>query len=239
MNKYLEQLVELCGYDKDIDVYETKLKSSEKVLSAKKHQIQLEEEKIDGFKKDIQELKNQISLTNAHIAEQNKKIRNSEKKSSLVKTEKEMKALDVEDGIAKQKLDTANEEIVKLEKIVMNKENFLKESEENLKKFQKELEEIEKKSGIEVTKLEDEENKIKIQREILTKNMNPKILSFYDKIREWAKNTAVVPVKKQACYGCFMKLNDKTYNLVIRSDDIVTCPHCGRILYKEIEDVKQ
>ena len=155
MNKYLEQLVELCGYDKDIDVYETKLKSSEKVLSAKKHQIQLEEEKIDGFKKDIQELKNQISLTNAHIAEQNKKIRNSEKKSSLVKTEKEMKALDVEDGIAKQKLDTANEEIVKLEKIVMNKENFLKESEENLKKFQKELEEIEKKSGIEVTKLEN------------------------------------------------------------------------------------
>ena len=112
-------------------------------------------------------------------------------------------------------------------------------SEENLKKFQKELEEIEKKSGIEVTKLEDEENKIKIQREILTKDMNPKILSFYDKIRKWAKNTAVVPVKKQACYGCFMKLNDKTYNLVIRSDDIVTCPHCGRILYKEIEDVKQ
>jgi predicted nucleic acid-binding Zn-ribbon protein len=30
-----------------------------------------------------------------------------------------------------------------------------------------------------------------------------------------------------------MRLNDKTYASVIKSEDIVTCPHCGRILYIE------
>lgn len=62
--------------------------------------------------------------------------------------------------------------------------------------------------------------------------MNQKVLSFYEKIRKWAKNTAVVPVKKQACYGCFMKIYDKTYLSVIKGEEIITCPHCGRIYIK-------
>jgi hypothetical protein len=49
------------------------------------------------------------------------------------------------------------------------------------------------------------------------------------------KDSAVVPVKKQACYGCHMKINDKTYAEVIKAEEIVNCPHCGRILYKEDE----
>jgi hypothetical protein len=60
-----------------------------------------------------------------------------------------------------------------------------------------------------------------------------KILSFYEKIRIWARNTAVVPVRKQACYGCYMKLNESTYATVIKSEEIITCPHCGRIMYIE------
>jgi len=63
-----------------------------------------------------------------------------------------------------------------------------------------------------------------------------KILSFYQKIRRWAGNSAVVPVKQQACYGCFMKINDKVYAEVIKSDEIVMCPSCGRILYMPDED---
>jgi predicted nucleic acid-binding Zn-ribbon protein len=63
--------------------------------------------------------------------------------------------------------------------------------------------------------------------------MNKKILSFYEKIRKWAGNTAVVPVRKQACYGCYLKISDKSYSDVIKADEIITCPHCGRILYLE------
>jgi predicted nucleic acid-binding Zn-ribbon protein len=71
------------------------------------------------------------------------------------------------------------------------------------------------------------------QREELCRNLEKKLLSFYEKNRIWAGNTAVVPVRKQACYGCYMKLNDKTYSEIIKGDEIVNCPHCGRILYIE------
>ena len=39
--------------------------------------------------------------------------------------------------------------------------------------------------------------------------ITPDDFTFYEKIKRWAKDSAVVPVKKQACYGCYMKINDK------------------------------
>lgn len=36
-----------------------------------------------------------------------------------------------------------------------------------------------------------------------------------------------------------MKINDKTYAEVIKAEEIVNCPHCGRILYKEDEEEVQ
>ena len=68
--------------------------------------------------------------------------------------------------------------------------------------------------------------------------MSQKILTFYEKIRKWAGNTTVVPVRKQACYGCFMRINDKTYADAIKGEEIITCPHCGRVLYIETEENK-
>jgi len=81
--------------------------------------------------------------------------------------------------------------------------------------------------------IEKERKEVYAKKDKLIATMNQKILAFYEKIRKWAHNTAVVPVKKQACYGCFMQINDKTFSAVIKGEDIVTCPHCGRILYKQ------
>jgi len=50
--------------------------------------------------------------------------------------------------------------------------------------------------------------------------MNQKGLSFYQKIRRWAKNTTAVEVRNQACMGCYMVINDKVYAEVIKGEEI-------------------
>ena len=70
-------------------------------------------------------------------------------------------------------------------------------------------------------------------KEKLLADINQKGLAFYQKIRRWAKNTTVVTVEDQACMGCHMLINDKTYADVIKAEDITNCPHCGRILYMD------
>lgn len=54
------------------------------------------------------------------------KLKSFLKKSGAVKTEKEANALKIEEDIAKEQLDVANDEIVRLDKILENKETYKK-----------------------------------------------------------------------------------------------------------------
>lgn len=233
MNKYLQQLVNLSQIDQKIDNYAPRIDSINRNLQLKKDEIVAIDENIEKVDNEISELKAQIANTNSHINEFNAKIKDISKKSSAVKSEKEIKALNLEEDLAKDQLEAANEEIGRLERIIDNKNELKAELEEKKTQIQNSLDSLNNEVADELKAIENERSKIYDQKEKLLADMNQKILTFYEKIRKWAKNTAVVPVKKQACYGCFMKINDKTYAHIIKSDDITTCPHCGRILYKE------
>ena len=95
------------------------------------------------------------------------------------------------------------------------------------------IEEARSEAEKDLAQLEKERMKVYEDKQKLLSEMNHNIVVFYEKIRRWAGNTTVVPVKKQACYGCYMKINDHTYAQVIQGEEITTCPHCGRILYIE------
>jgi len=233
MNKYLEQLVELSAIDKDIDAFVPRLEKVEKVLRATKEEQLVIQDQISEITQNIVELKNQKSQTNIHIIEFSTKIKDVAKKSGSVRSEKEIKALQLEDELAKEQLEAANEEIERLERIIDAKSGLKAELETKLAELDANLVKIQDEISSEVNAIENERATICNKKEKLIGEMNQKILTFYEKIRKWAHNSAVVPVRKQACYGCFMQINDKTYSAVIKGEDIVTCPHCGRILYKE------
>ncbi|EAH4975173.1 hypothetical protein D6624_00145 [Campylobacter coli] len=236
MNKYLEQLVLLSKIDQEIDSFEPKMESISKTLKDAENKIAKFNVELNNLENEIQDVENQKVQNNAHISEFSAKIKELSKKSGAVKTEKEANALKIEEDIAKEQLDAANDEIVRLDKILENKELFKKELLEERAKEEQNLDEIRVSISSQMDGLEKERMNVYIKKTKLVAEMNQKVLSFYEKIRKWAKNTAVVPVKKQACYGCFMKIYDKTYLSVIKGEEIITCPHCGRILYKEQED---
>ncbi|MBZ8205990.1 hypothetical protein HK932_08400 [Campylobacter coli] len=236
MNKYLEQLVLLSKIDQEIDSFEPKMESISKTLKDAENKIAKFNVELNNLENEIQDVENQKVQNNAHVSEFSAKIKELSKKSGAVKTEKEANALKIEEDIAKEQLDAANDEIVRLDKILENKELFKKELLEERAKEEQNLDEIRVSISSQMDGLEKERMNVYTKKTKLVAEMNQKVLSFYEKIRKWAKNTAVVPVKKQACYGCFMKIYDKTYLSVIKGEEIITCPHCGRILYKEQED---
>jgi len=235
MNKYVKQLVELCEYDREIDGFLPKIEQISNTLKAKNDEIAALQTQISQNNTEIEELKTSVSQTNAQIKEFSAKIKEISKKQNSVKTEKEIKALNLEDEIAREQLNTANDDIANFEKKIEIKKDLKKSLSDNEKALKDEYKELEKELKGKLDEIEAERGKISEKKYELLKKMDQKIISFYEKIRIWAGNTAVVPVRKQACYGCFMKINDKTFISVTKSDDIVTCPHCGRILYKETD----
>jgi predicted nucleic acid-binding Zn-ribbon protein len=235
MNKHLADLIELSKVDNEIDSFdskEEKVKSTLNTIVEEKEQIEAQIEEVTEAIKEEKVKKNRNDI---HLQELNDKLASIAKKGKEIKTEKEMKALSLEEEIAKEQVNFANEEIERLEKSVEVKEQNLEELKASLteKSSAEETELKNVQSSLEA--LEDEKKSAYKTKDAVIGKMDHKIITFYEKIKRWAKNTTVVEVKKQACYGCFMKLNDRTYAEVIRSEEIVSCPHCGRILYHNPE----
>lgn len=235
MNKHLNQLIKIANLDKEIDSFEPRIQEAKKelyILLEQEEQINSEIESLQGVAKDISLA---IGKNENHLHELSTKLEEIAKKIKLIKTEKEHKALNLEEELAKEQITFANEEIARLNVLLESKKDAINVLKEKIENNKKEQQAIETKVQGEVEKVKAEQKEVFSQKEKLVIKMDQKIISFYEKIRKWAKNTSVVSISRQACGGCFMRINDKVYSDVIRSDDIITCPHCGRILYNQEE----
>lgn len=233
MNKNLKELIELSIIDKEIDSFNPQLEAIEKKLKKSQEKIDIAQGEIDTIKSSIDENVAKIKIYEEQIVTLSEQLKNITKKSKDVSTEKEMKALSLEEDIAKEKISFANEEIERLGAINEKKVSSLDDLTKDLEALEESQKESVDSSKVLKSEIEEKKSGLFASREAKINNFDQKILSFYEKIRNWAGNSAVVPVQKQACYGCYMKISDKSYSDVIKSEEIVTCPHCGRIIYVE------
>jgi predicted nucleic acid-binding Zn-ribbon protein len=233
LNKHLNELIELAKNDQAIDSYTPQLEALEKKVARIQTKIDAAQAELDTLNTAIVGNEARVKTFDEQLTLLNAQLTLNAKKAKDITTEKEMKALSLEEDIAKEKMTFANEEIARLQGINETKKALLEEANEKVTTLSGEFAAINDSVSTEKDEIEKSKGELFLKREKLSRNIEQKVLAFYEKIRIWAGNTAVVPVKKQACYGCYMKLNDKTYSEVIKADEICTCPHCGRILYIE------
>jgi len=236
MNQHLKQLIDLSHVDKEIDAFEPQIEEANykyKAALAKKESIDSD---IDNLTNEIKEEEVKKAKNELHLAELSAKLEENSKKSSEVKTEREMKSLQLEEEIAKEQVTFANEEIERLEKIIELKKEQVEAAKESLVELDSNLENVKAEVDEKLEVINKSRQEVFIKKEKLISDMNQKGLTFYQKIRRWAKNTTVVTVEDQACMGCHMLISDKIYADVVRAEDITTCPHCGRILHVEVNE---
>lgn len=238
MNRHIMELVELSKTDKDIDSYQPQIDGADRKISRATKRLEDAQKELEKLKSLIEDNKSKIFSYDEQLKILQEQLADNKSKLKIITSEKEMKALAVEEDIAKEKMAFSNEEIDRLQLINSRKLEELEVVESNVKTLTSDLAEVNNDS----LKVKKEIDKSKVilftKREKTIREIDQKVLSFYEKIRIWAGNTAVVPVRKQACYGCYMKINDKTYSDVIKGDEITTCPHCGRILHIEREETE-
>jgi len=235
LNKYLQDLIKLSKFDTSISMFEPKIENEKAKLATFVETAEAIKKSINDIYLEIDDIKSKRTKNNIHLAELKTKLDDIARKNKDVQTEKELKALQLEEEIAKEQIAFANEEIVRLDNLAETKEEQLKELQANLTEEEEAIKDIQVSVDGTIEEINKERNVVYQERSELLEKFDNKILTFYEKIKRWAKDSAVVPVKKQACYGCYMKINDKTYAEVIKSEEIINCPHCGRILYKEEE----
>lgn len=235
MNKHLEQLVKLSTFDKEIVNFDPKIKNEKEKLKVFTQAVIKLTKNVEKLYLTIDDAKNKRIKNDIHLKELSSKLEEIAGKHKLARNEKEVKALQFEEEIAKEQVNFANEEINRLNTLATSKTEELDLLKEELTTEEESVKELKENIDANIRVLEKDKNSIYEKKSILVSTVDSKVLSFYEKIKRWAHEKAVVPIKKQACYGCHMKLSDRFYAEFIVSKEIMNCPHCGRIIYKENE----
>jgi predicted nucleic acid-binding Zn-ribbon protein len=235
LNKHLEQLVKLSKFDKEIVNFEPRIKAENEKLKVFTKVVDKLKIELDKLYVIIDDAKNKRIKNDIHLKELADKLEEIAGKHKVAKNEKEIKALQLEEEIAKEQINFANDEISRLDNLATSKTEDLEKLQSELDEEEASVKEIKEAVDQKIEKLQEEKNAVFEEKSLLISTVDAKVLSFYEKIKRWANETAVVPVKKQACHGCHMKLTDRFYNEFIHSNEIMTCNHCGRIIYKDEE----
>ncbi|WP_104749890.1 zinc ribbon domain-containing protein [Helicobacter cynogastricus] len=235
MNAHLKQLIEISHLDKDIEALEPQIQAKRTDLDKALAQRQKQQAEYSALEEEKGGLKLQINKNEQTLHEINAKIDSIQKKIAQIKSERELRSLSIEEDITKERANQANKEIERLENEIAHKNRLQEKLKEDLEKLAEQISALEQRVEEDTATIKAQQQEIFQNKQNLVLKMDRKLIAFYERIRRWAGNTCVVHVRKQACGGCFIRINDKTYAEILRSQDILTCPHCGRILYANRE----
>ena len=233
MNPHLKQLIEISLVDKEIDSFNPKINSINAQLEAQQRKINRLELSIKEIEEQMEESAKARLQNEIYISTYAERINEIGRKGAMVKSEREATALRLEEDIAREQLKGANEMAEKLDKSDAAKKAEIDKLKEEISSQEESFAGLKTAAKAELEEIDKLRAGIYKNKEAVIKTINQKILGFYEKIRAWAGNSVVVPVRKQACYGCFMRLSEKVCMDVLKGDEISTCPHCGRILYND------
>jgi predicted nucleic acid-binding Zn-ribbon protein len=159
------------------------------------------------------------------------KIEKLKARTSEIKTNKEYQALLKEIEAAEQENKAIEDEIlVLMEKIdaatasITAAEKKARHDEETIMAEQKEHEAA-------FVKLEEELKEAERQRQETAVRVEPLILAQYQKLIASKAGIAVAEARGESCSGCYMSIPPQVFVNVKKNNSIITCPHCGRILY--------
>lgn len=231
MNSDLKKLLDIQSFDKQVADLELEL-----------NKIQQKEERIVGVvetklvqigevKEEIEELEKDLKFKEDLLKETIENLNKLEVKLNSVSTDKQLQAVNTEIDIAKTNKSVLEEKIESLKEQIDQKKKGLRELEDRHEQLEKTLRDYQERFAKRREEINKEIDRILKTKEELLPTIDKKILKKYEKINRWAKGTAIVPVKKEACYGCFMKLTPQVLALLQDTDEIVYCPNCGRMLY--------
>jgi len=234
----LKSLYELQEIDLRIDGLDSEkgqLLSEAQALEAKLAEAR---EKIAARREEAEALEAEKSVLEASLAVEGENISRSESHLKEIKTQKEYQAVSKE-------ISTAKKLIAELEDQILQKINAMEEVAGDVAKREADLAELEGNVSLQQGEVQQRVNNLEsgiaqdaATREETVKGLPGSVMKRYAKLRDQRRGIAVVEAKEGNCMGCNMHLPPQLYNTLFRADDVITCPHCQRILVmrQEVEN---
>ena len=233
MKEQLELLWELQRIDLDLksireeqEGYPKEMKRFDEKERIEKERIQKERERVDSLEKERRRREGSLNS-------EQEKVKRTEGKMFEVKTNKEYQALLNEIETLKGASGREEEEILRLL--------------EEIDDVRKDLSKREKEIGITLGKIEEEKRRLQEKmsrdqailkkqverREALCRQLDPNLFKLYKTLAEKRQGVGVVGVRHEVCQGCFVNVPPQMFIEVQKTNALIRCPNCNRILFWE------
>ena len=199
---------------------------------------------IENLDSRLQEVSSAVGTKNAEIetteaerksleenlAVETANINRSEANLKGITTQKEYQAVNKEIASAKKL-------IVELEEQILQKISRAEELRVELAAMTGDLSALEQNIGVQKAEIQKRINNeqaavatdVKARAERI-KSIPPGLIKRYEKLRVSRRGIAVVEARDGGCLGCNMQIPPQMYNNLYRGEELITCPHCQRIL---------
>jgi len=72
------------------------------------------------------------------------------------------------------------------------------------------------------------------ERRTMVRKLDDGLVNRYERLRDSRiRGNAIVPVVNGVCRGCYMAVTKSLVAELLEGNSLITCEHCGRILYLE------
>ncbi len=233
MKDIIKSLLALQDRDLDLDRLRADLASIPAKIVKLKSDIQAAKTALEDAKKDMIQLQMAKKQKELDLDTQEGAVRKHSTELNSVKTNEAYRALLGEIEKAKQEKSGLEDQILQImeqldqaAKVWKDKEATSKTDEAAL---QKQISDWEaKQAEIEQTIAAKE-----LEREQAFSGLSKSLAESYKKLRNGYRGAAVVPIRKEQCSGCHMKVSQNLINEVRRGQKLVSCESCSRIVYLE------
>lgn len=188
--------------------------------------VEKEREKLEALRKSRRE-------KDAHLQKGQETLKRSRERLFEVKTNKEYQSILKEIETLEEKNSRMEDEIISLLDALDQLEASVKKKVEELDGLRLRYEEEKKQMAGELGSLAGELESCLSKSADLKKAIPADILRKYEQIKNSGRGVAVVSVWKEVCDGCHMSIPPQLYNQLQKSQALITCPNCSRIIYWE------
>lgn len=233
MREQIEILASLQNVDREI-----REKSGVKVVLLA--EIQKKEEEIQAKRADIALLRAEWSEKDKQrqekeqlLQEESKKATEKRMRMNRIKNIKELQALQREIDQIKLGNSQLEEELIKLLEEAEAYASALRAKEEELKQLEAAWREKQGEIEAQVAGIERAVAEASALRQAIATQLNRELIERYELIFSRRGGMAVVTVSDGICQGCYMNIPPQLWNEIIKSEKLILCPSCHRILYSK------
>ena len=188
-------------------------------------------EGIDKNKIKYDELKSRHTESENKIKKLNDNMVKTKTRLLEVKNNKEYQAMLKEIEIAESSRGDIETEIISILEALDKLSGLVNKDEEALKHSKNKYEQEKKIIEDDLNTIDADVLDWEKKRMDLQKKVSDDLLARYEKIKKRNKGVGVISVWKAVCNGCHMNIPPQLYNELQKSNELLSCPNCNRIIY--------